>query len=117
MSLFIGNQHERRAKQFLKQQGLAILKTNYRAQHGEIDLIAKDGETIVFVEVRYRAEDSHGSALESVTQRKQYLLMRTAECYLQQQGWTDRYPCRFDVIALSGLSPQEILWVKNAFEG
>lgn len=80
---------------------------------GEIDLIMKDGEELVFVEVRYRHRNTHGISAETVTYTKQKRLLRTAKAYLQKRNLFDKIPCRFDVIAIDG---QQTRWIKNAFQ-
>lgn len=112
--LSTGKQAETAACQYLKKQGLAILTTNYSCRIGEIDIIARDKNSLVFIEVRFRKNSSHGSGLESVTYRKQQKIRRTAQLYLLQEKLTDKIPVRFDVIGVSG-QPLEFEWIRNAF--
>ena len=74
----------------------------------------KDQETLVFVEVRFRKNESHGSGLDTVTCQKQSKIKKAATCYLQQNDLYDMLPCRFDVVSVSG-SARKIDWVKDAF--
>lgn len=113
-----GKAAEQVAAQFLQQHGLNLLETNYRCRFGEIDLIMRDGQVIVFVEVRLRGNASFGGAAASITHSKQKKLTRTAEHYLMHHGSA---ACRFDAVlfdaALSdGLAPQHVEWVRDAFE-
>jgi len=106
-----GEAAEQQALTHLRQQGLQLLERNYRCQGGEIDLIMREGDTVVFVEVRARAGTSYGGAAASVTPAKQRRLILAAQRWLQMQASTP--PCRFDVIALDG--PQ-LQWLRNAIE-
>lgn len=113
--LTAGQQAEDRALAYLQKQGLRLLDRNYRCKGGEIDLVMREGETLVFVEVRYRASTSHGGALASVGNRKQGRLIIAASHYLVSKS-QDR-PSRFDVIAVSpGAGLVGIEWVKDAFQ-
>lgn len=108
-----GQQQERLAESYLKQQGLRLVTRNYQCKMGEIDLIMQHGDTLVFVEVRYRKTNQFGSASETVDYRKQKKLMNTAMLYLQQHASYNNSPCRFDVIAINGEGTVE--WIANAF--
>lgn len=83
----------------LTSRGYAILERRYRTDHGELDIIALDGETLVFVEVRAKATDECGTAAESVTREKQRRVVRMAAAYLAGHGLVDPR-CRFDVVAI-----------------
>ena len=114
--LTIGQQAEQWASEYLQQQGLQLVTTNYHCRRGEIDLIMHDHDTLVFVEVRYRKTSTFGSALESVDHRKQKKLIVTAEHYLQKNTASFSH-YRFDVIAISPeQSHPNITWVKDAFQ-
>jgi putative endonuclease len=106
-----GDRGEDRAAQFLERQGLAIVARNYRTRHGEIDLVAREGEVLVFVEVRVRADARYGSAAESIGWAKQRRICAAARFYLARLRSQPR--CRFDVVALDGDEPQ---WLRGAFE-
>lgn len=106
-----GSRYEEVAAQYLTGQGLEVLLFNYRSRQGEIDLIARDGDYLVFVEVKYRRTDRLGFPEEAVDIRKQQKMMQTAKYYLYQQGHGD-LPCRFDVVAITG---NRIRWIKHAF--
>lgn len=100
------------AAEFLSRHGLAILERNYRCRGGEIDLVARDGTTLVFVEVRYRRSRRFGGAAASVDARKQARILLAARHYLAARGDA---PCRCDVVALDALDPGCIEWIRNAF--
>lgn len=117
-----GESFEEIAAQYLSRQGLKVLKRNYQCKGGEIDIIMHDRRYLIFVEVRYRAYNTYGSALESVTTTKQKRLIRAAKHYLTYQSNTEM-PCRFDVIAIenrvqaeNNQAPYDIHWIQNAFE-
>lgn len=108
----IGQAGEDAALAYLQRQGLVALQRNFRCKGGEIDLIMHDGATLVFVEVRRRADLRHGGAAASVTPAKQARLWRAAQLYLLRYAAPPA--CRFDVIAIDGGA---ISWLKNAIEG
>jgi putative endonuclease len=100
----------------LERRGYAIVARRYRTACGEIDIVADDGPTLVFVEVKARATAEFGTAAEAVTRRKQLRLVRMARDYLTRAGIVDR-PCRFDVVAIDEMetSPQIAVY-PHAFE-
>ncbi len=106
-----GETAEDTAHHYLIRQGLKPLQRNFRCQQGELDLIMRDQNILVIVEVRFRKSDRYGSAAESVTPAKQSRIIAATQVYLTQQP-QDR-PIRFDVVALSG--DGRIAWIKNAF--
>lgn len=108
----IGTDYEKAAGEFLKQQGFQILEYNYRCKKGEIDLIARDGEYLVFCEVKYRKNAGKGYPLEAVDIRKQRVLSQCARYYLMTEGRMDT-PCRFDVVSIMG---EKITLIKDAFD-
>lgn len=111
----LGTQAEQAALQYLQQQGLRRVENNYRCKLGEIDLIMRDGKTLVFVEVRARRNNRFGLPIETVAASKQKKLIRTALYYLQQHKLDT--PCRFDVIGIDhGSEPVQLQWIKNAFQ-
>lgn len=108
-----GEQAETLAADFLRGKGLRIAVRNYRSRYGEIDLIAREGATVVFVEVRSRASDAYGGAAASITAAKREKLLKTARHYLA--GITPLPQCRFDAVLISG-EPPRIEWIRNAIE-
>jgi len=107
-----GKAAEQLAAAFLKRAGLRIILTNYRCRFGEIDIIAGDGPTTVFVEVRRRRSARFGGAGASITAAKQARLLRSAHHYLS--GATVTPACRFDAILIDG-DPPRLQWLRNAF--
>jgi putative endonuclease len=94
-----GKEGEEIAVSFLQQNGYEIIEQNYYYRHGEIDIIAKEGATLAFVEVKLRRSNSYGEPEESVTPKKQELLRRTAEGYIIERN-IGAMNCRFDVVAI-----------------
>ena len=109
--LLRGQQTEEQALQFLLQQGLQLVERNYRCKQGELDLIMQDQATLVIIEVRFRKTNTYGSALESITPRKQAHIIAATQYYIIEQHITTAI--RFDVIACSG--DGTLHWIKNAF--
>jgi putative endonuclease len=106
-----GQVAENEACSFLQKQGLTLIEKNYRCRTGEIDLIMQDKEALVFVEVRYRANNDYGSALDSVDQHKIQKLISAATHYVSKHQ--SDLPMRFDVVGFdASLKPN---WVTNAF--
>lgn len=110
-----GTGYERKAGAYLESLGYKIVTYNYRCKMGEIDLIARDGEYLVFVEVKYRTTDISGYPAEAVDARKQKIIGKCAMHFLMKQGICD-IPCRFDVVAIVGAAGQEAITLyKDAF--
>lgn len=105
----IGTAGEERAARHLVRHGLAIVMRNFRVKGGEIDLIARDGDTTVFVEVRLRKRSDYGGAAASITPAKQRRLILAARHWLQRHGET---PCRFDCVLIDG---ERLEWLQDAF--
>ncbi len=93
-------------------QGLFLIARNVRFRVGEIDLIMRDKQMILFVEVRFRRKNHFGGAAVTVDFRKQQRLRHAASLWLNQQALSGRALCRFDVIAIS---PDDLEWIKDAF--
>ncbi|MCC6535124.1 MAG: YraN family protein [Burkholderiales bacterium] len=106
-----GRHAEALAARYLERRGLRIVARNWRCRRGEIDLIARDGPVLVFVEVRQRASRSHGGAAESITLAKRGKLVAAANHYLARAGMES--PCRFDAILVDG--QEHLEWVRDAF--
>lgn len=112
-----GQQAEDLACRYLLAQGLQLLERNYRCTRGEIDLIMKHRDSIVFVEVRYRNTQRYGGGIESVDRRKQAKLITCALRYLQRHHMSDSIPSRFDVIAVAPEREQDaVQWIRDAFQ-
>ncbi|MGH8433417.1 MAG: YraN family protein [Pseudomonas sp.] len=113
-----GRAAEALARQYLEQQGLRLLAQNWLCRRGELDLVMLDGDTVVFVEVRYRRHAAWGGALESVDARKRGKLASAAEHFLQQESRWAKHPCRFDVVAISAddSGAARLNWIQNAFD-
>lgn len=107
-----GDAGEDLALAWLRQKGMTLVMRNFRCKGGEIDLVMQHGETLVFVEVRKRADRSHGGAAASITRHKQARLTIAAHIYLQRYRMPP--PCRFDVIAIDD---GEIEWLQDAIAG
>ncbi len=113
----LGDVFELRACAELERAGLKLLDRSYTTRYGEIDLIMRDGDTIVFVEVRYRKHAAHGSAAESVTASKRQKLIKAAELWLAAYEKKSHSSCRFDVITYDGpLNEARASWLRGAFE-
>jgi putative endonuclease len=107
-----GARAEELCAELLRRAGLTLIERNWRCRHGEIDLIAEDGETLVFAEVRMRSgPGAFGGAAESVTAAKRGRLLAAARLYLTRRPQS---PCRFDVLLVDGLVPR-IEWIRDAF--
>jgi len=102
MSTIKGAFAEAAARQWLEQQGLSTVTTNYRCREGEIDLIMQQGDVIVFIEVRHRTTSRYASATGSVNPQKQRKIRRTAQDFLYHHPQYQNFLCRFDMIAYDG---------------
>lgn len=114
----LGNRGERAAIRFLRKQGYQILHRQFRNQFGEIDIVASDGNWIVFVEVKTRKSDAAGDPVEAVTFSKQKQLTRVALSYLKRYNLLE-HSARFDVVAIlwpDDAAKPEITHYRNAFE-
>ena len=110
-----GKDAEARACCYLQAQGLQLVQRNYHSRRGEIDLIMRDKDSLVFIEVRYRRQSRFGSAAESVNRHKQSKLIACANHYIQTYPERARQACRFDVVSIDG-NMNNIDWIKNAFD-
>lgn len=108
-----GEAGEQAALAYLLEQGLTLVTRHYRSRFGEIDLILRDGATLVFVEVRLRSSQRFGGAAASITRAKQTRIIATARQFLASQKPLP--PCRFDVVLLGTGQPPTIEWLRNAF--
>lgn len=108
----VGADKECLAAAFLESRGVSILERNYRSRSGEIDLVGRDGEYLVFIEVKYRASVRMGHPEEAVGYAKQKQICRVADYYRLVRQLPVQTAIRYDVVAIEG---EEIRWVKNAF--
>lgn len=108
-----GELAEALARRYLEARGLTFIAQNYRCRFGELDLIMRDGKTIVFTEVRLRKSNAFGGALASITSAKQQRILAAAQHYLSEQRGSPI--CRCDVVLLSDISEAGIEWIQNAF--
>jgi putative endonuclease len=109
----LGVAAEALAATYLEARGLKIVARNYQCRLGEIDLIAREGDATIFVEVRQRKSSAFGGAAASITPRKRMRLIRAARHYLA--GMKVMPACRFDALLIEG-DPPRIEWIRNAFQ-
>ena len=102
------------ATNYLKEKNYRIIATNYKNKIGEIDIVAKDGNYIVFIEVKARESKGFGHPLEAVNMQKQFKIRQVAELFLISKKLT-KCLCRFDVISILGFENPEIEHIENAF--
>ncbi len=108
-----GNYYETKACRYLEEQGIKILERNYRFHREEIDIIARDGDDLIFVEVKARRNPKNGYGYQAVNAEKQRIIRRVALGYLQARHLKESStPCRFDIISID---QNELLHFKNAF--
>ena len=111
-----GARGEDLAATFLRRQGYRILERNYRCPLGEMDIIAREGKTVVFIEVKTRSTDRFGPPQAAVGPQKQRRMTSVALCYLKARGWLE-VPARFDIAAVSTREAKETVTLyKNAFD-
>lgn len=108
----VGTMYEQKAGAYLEEHGYEIIEYNFRCRLGEIDIIARDGEYLVFCEVKYRSHPGSGHPAEAVDERKQRKISKCALFYLTRYTTGD-VPCRFDVIGIEG---EKITLFQNAFD-
>lgn len=108
----IGTEHEKIAKEYLLQKGYQIIVMNYHCRSGEIDIIAKEQEYLIFIEVKYRSSLKNGYPEEAIHVRKQRAIIHTARFYMLSHGISEDTPCRFDVVTILG---EDIKLIQNAF--
>jgi len=113
-----GQQAEEIARQYLQQQGLVTIDSNFFSRQGEIDLIMRDNEFLVFIEVRYRKHCRYGHPLETINYSKQQKIFKTVQYFLLKHPQFNRLPCRIDAVAIhpQEQSGENIEWVKNAIQ-
>lgn len=109
----LGNEKEKIAAAFLKENQYEIIEQNFYSRYGEIDLICKKESYLVFVEVKYRKKESYGYPQEAVTYRKQQSMIKTARFYMYKNEISEYTPCRFDTVCILG---EEINIIENCIE-
>lgn len=110
-----GRDGEEAAARFLEARGLTVLARNVRAGGGEIDLVAAEGATLVFVEVKWRKDAARGTPAEAVTPAKRRRLLSAARAFLAESPAGARRDVRFDVVAIEGAAGT-IEWIRGAFD-
>ena len=110
----LGARAETLAADYLARQGLVVVARNFRTRRGEIDVIVRDRDTLVFVEVRLRSRATYGGAAASITPAKRARLIKAAHAYLATLAREP--PCRFDAILLRALDPSTIEWRQNVID-
>ncbi|MFH1218102.1 MAG: YraN family protein [Pseudomonadota bacterium] len=111
----LGKMGEELARKFLLRQGYKIIQCNFRTRNGEIDIVAREGNTLIFVEVKTRSDGRFGSPFEAVTAGKQRKISMVALEYLVAHGGPDQ-SCRFDVVSVRPGENPEVEIIRNAFE-
>jgi len=107
-----GSYYETKVAAFLEKQGMTILEQNFRCRTGEIDLIARDGSYLVFIEVKFRKSAFAGYALEAIDKSKAARIRTPAASYLYSHKLPEETPCRFDAAGVDG---ETITYIKDAF--
>lgn len=110
----IGVRFEEMAARYLQEKGYTILRRNYRSPYGEIDIIARQNEVLVFVEIKYRSSGQYGNPPEAVDWIKKRRISKTALYFYTHHGYEEQVPCRFDVISFYGKGSMEHM--ENAFD-
>ncbi len=110
----IGRAAEEKALAYLQEKGLKLVTRNFNCRLGEIDLIMRDREYLVFIEVRSRTNTNYGGGLASITYAKKQKIIKATTYYLLKNRVHDKFPLRFDVISLDGTS-SSIVWLQDAF--
>ena len=112
----IGADKEAFVCEWLERNGYRIVERNFLCRIGEIDVVAREGGYLVFIEVKYRSQDVNGLPEEAVDWRKQRVISRVALYYLRRFGYGEETPVRFDVVALFGEDEFSVTLYQNAFE-
>jgi putative endonuclease len=111
-----GRLAEQAARSFLESHGLRLLASNYRCRYGELDLIMRDKEQLVVVEIRYRRHTRFMKPVESITRAKRHRIARATLHFMQNNHAYDDHPVRFDIIGISGpLERSTMNWIPGAF--
>ena len=108
----VGSKYERIAAEYLTSHGMTVIEMNYRVRIGEIDIVARDGDYLVFVEVKYRADKEHGGAAYAISETKKRKIYRVAQWYMTYHKIPKDQYCRFDAVLIDN---GEITHIKNAW--
>ena len=108
----LGTEYEQSACDFLERRGFRIAARNYRKKIGEIDIIARDGDELVFIEVKYRTSAEQGGAAYAISEKKKATVRRVAQWYMLENGISAEAFCRFDAVLIDG---DTITHIKNAW--
>jgi putative endonuclease len=112
-----GKEAEDIAAEYLSKRTLKLISRNFHCRFGEIDLIALDKETLVFIEVRYRKNEHYLATIETIDKHKCKKIVITSEYYLNKHKKYQSHFCRYDVIAITGALDEPVIeWIKNAFQ-
>lgn len=107
-----GSAYEDLACERIESEGMQILNRNYRVRIGEIDIIARDGEELVFIEVKYRKNMDFGGAEYAIPESKRRTIRRVAQWYMNQRGISPEALCRFDAVLING---SDMIHIRNAW--
>lgn len=112
-----GSYYENLACEYIVENGAKIIARNFRSKKGEIDIVARDGKYLSFIEVKYRTTSRFGEPEEAVNPHKQKIICRVSDFYRRRYGIGDNCPIRYDVVAIKvdETSAIHIIWHKNAF--
>ncbi len=114
----LGSRGEDLAVQYLKKKGFKVIERNYHCSEGEIDLVAREKNTLVFVEIKTRSSSEYGLPQDAVDRFKQHKMIEVARSYLAERHLTEDIPARFDVVAIHFMpAGPQIELIKDAFQG
>lgn len=109
----LGTEYEQKACAFIEDEGMEVIETNYRTRVGEIDIIARDGKELVFLEVKFRKDRRHGGAEYAIPRSKQQTIIRVAKVYIKMHHLSFHGFYRFDAVLIDG---EEITHIRNAWQ-
>lgn len=115
-ALAFGRTAERVAAKYLRQQGLTLVARNFACKQGELDLIMRDADQLIVVEVRFRSSADYGSATDSIDQHKQRKIIAATRAFQLANTFYRNFSVRFDTVGIDGqLCQENIRWEQNAF--
>ncbi len=109
----LGSRYEQMACAYIEEEGMRVIETNYRTRLGEIDIIARDRNELVFLEVKYRKNRNYGGAESAIPRSKQKTIIQVAKLYMKMHGISPKSFIRFDAVLIDG---DEITHIKNAWQ-